>query len=146
MTSPPPDELEDPFPIAAVHAVLFLLGAALGVWGAFLIPVRLPGGIEGLADVVALLGNLIIGVAAAWGAGSLLAAAMPGIGWLVSVLVLSSVARPADEVVLPGKLASDPGIGTVAGLFLFAGALGTVLAVVIANRYTQRSRRPTPLG
>ena len=125
--------------------MLFLLGAALGVWGAFLIPLRLPGGIEGLSVVIALLGNVTIGVAASWGARSLLAAAMPGIGWLVSVLVLSSVARPADEVVFPGALGSDPGIGTVAGLYLFAGAIGAVLAVLIANRFTRRSGRPTPL-
>jgi hypothetical protein len=142
-TSPPP---VDRFPLAAVHAVLFLLGAALGVWGAFLIPLRLPGGTEGLADLIAFGGNLGVGLAAARLSSSLPTAATPGIGWLVSVLVLGSVARPRDEVVLPGKLAADPGIGTVSALFLLAGALGTVLAVVLANRYTRRTVRPTPQG
>lgn len=152
MSSDPPPA--DRFPLAAVQVVLFLLGAALAVWGAFLVPLRLPGGVEGLADVIALGGNLLVGLAAARGTGSLLAAAMPGIGWLVTVLVLASVARPSDEVVLPGALATDPGIGTVSALFLAAGALGTVLAVVISNRtlrptargYTRGPTRPTSQG
>jgi hypothetical protein len=151
VTAAPP---VDRFPLAAVQAVLFLLGVALGVWGAFLVPLRLPGGLEGLADVIALGGNLVVGLAAARGTGSLLAAAMPGIGWLVTVLVLGSVARPSDEVVLPGALPTDPGIGTVSALFLAAGALGTILAVVISNRrmraprrgYTPGPARPTSEG
>ena len=136
----------DRFPLAAVHAVLFLLGAALGVWGAFLVPLRLPGGVEGLADVIAFGGNLAVGVAAARGTGSLPAAATPGVGWLLAVLVLSTFGRPSDEVVLPSRLGTDPGIGTVGTLFLLAGAAGAVLAVVAANRYTRGSSRPTPPG
>jgi hypothetical protein len=141
--SPPP---VDRFPLAAVHAVLFLLGAALGVWGAFLIPLRLPGGTEGLSVLIAFGGNLAVGLGAARLSGSLHTAATPGIGWLVSVLVLGTIARPHDEVVLPGRLAADPGIGTVSTLFLLAGVVGAVLAVVLANRYTRRTGRPTPQG
>jgi hypothetical protein len=124
----------DRFPIAAVYAVLFLLGVALAVWEAFLVPLRLPGGTEGLAVVLAFGGNLAVGVGAARAVRTVPAAAMSGIGWLVAVLVLSSVARPADEVVIPSKLATDPGVGTVGTLLLFAGALGTTIAVVLANR------------
>lgn len=136
---------DDRFPLAAVHAVLFLLGAALGVWGAFLVPLRLPGGVEGLADVIAFGGNLAVGVAAARGTGTLPAAATPGVGWLIAVLALSTFGRPSDEVVLPSRLGTDPGIGTVGTLFLLAGAAGAVLAVVIGNRFTRGSSRPTPL-
>lgn len=141
-----PQPADDRFPLAAVHAGLFLLGVALGVWGVFLVPLRLPGGVEGLADVIAFGGNLGVGVAAAYGARSLPAAATPGIGWLVAVLTTSSLVRPSDEVILPSSLGSDPGIGTVATLFLVAGAVGAVLAVVIANRYTLRSSAPTSQG
>lgn len=133
----------DRFPIALVYAALVLLGVALGVWGAFLVPLRLPGGLEGLADVVAFGGNL----GAGWAAGRLLrdvpAAAMPGIGWLVTVLAVGSIARPADEAVLPGKLVGDPGIVVVSNLFLLAGAVGAVVAVLLAGRFTRVARQPT---
>jgi hypothetical protein len=136
---------EDRFPLYAVYAVLLLLGAALGIWGAFLVPLRLPGGIEGLADVVALVGNVTVGFFAARGARSVPAAAMPGIGWLVAVLAVGSVARPADEVVIPAKLGSDPGVGTVGTLYLLLGAVGAVVAILLANRDRTRwgSESPT---
>jgi hypothetical protein len=120
-------------PLALVYAVLFLLGVALGVWGAFLVPLRLPGGIEGLADVIALLGNVAVGFLAALGVRNVAGAALPGVGWLVTVLVIGSVARPPGEVVIPSGLGNDPGIGTVGTLFLFAGALGAVAAGLLAN-------------
>ena len=123
----------DRFPLALVYVVLFLLGAALGVWGAFLVPLRLPGGIEGLADVIALVGNISVGYLATMGVRSITAAALPGVGWLITVLVLGSVARPSDEVIIPSGLGSDPGIGTVGTLFLLAGAVGAVVAVLLAN-------------
>jgi hypothetical protein len=127
-------EEEDRFPLAAVYAVLLLLGAALGIWGAFLVPLRLPGGVEGLSDVLAFVGNVAVGFLAARGARSVPAAAMPGIGWLVAVLAVGTFVRPADEVVIPSKLGTDPGIGTVGNLFLVLGAVGAVVAILIANR------------
>jgi hypothetical protein len=129
--------------MVAVHLALVLLGAALGVWGAFLVPLRLPGGVEGLADLVAVLGNAGVGFAAARATRSVPAALMPGIGWLVAMMLTIGYLRPSDEVVIPGSLASDPGIGTVGTLFLFAGPLGTVVAVVLAQRFTRRAERPT---
>jgi hypothetical protein len=130
---------EERIPLALVYVVLLLLGAALGVWGAFLVPLRLPGGIEGLADVIALAGNLAVGFLAAMGLRSVAAAAMPGVGWLLTVLVIGTVARPRDEVVIPSGLGSDPGIGTVGTLFLLAGAIGAVAAILLANWRLQRS-------
>ena len=124
---------EDRFPLALVYVVLLLLGVALGVWGAFLVPLRLPGGLEGLADVIAFGGNIAVGFFAARGVRSVAAAAMPGIGWLLTVLVIGSVARPSDEVVIPSGLGNDPGIGTVGTVFLFAGAIGAVVAILLAN-------------
>jgi len=129
---------EDRFPLLAVYAVLLLVGAALGVWGAFLVPLRLPGGIEGFSDVLALVGNIAVGFLAARGARSLPAAAMPGIGWLVAVLVVGTVARPADEVVIPAKLGNDPGVGHVGTLYLLLGVVGAVAAILLANRDQKR--------
>ena len=125
---------EDGFPLGAVYAVLLLLGAALGIWGAFLVPLRLPGGIEGFSDVLALVGNVAVGFLAGRGARSVPAAAMPGLGWLIAVLVVGSVVQPADEVVIPSKVGSDPGIGTVGTLFMLLGAVGAVGAILLANR------------
>ena len=125
---------EDRFPLALVYAVLFLLGGALAVWGAFLVPLRLPGGVEGLADVIALVGNVCVGLLAARGVRSVGAAAAPGVGWLITVLALGTVARPGDEVVIPSSLGNDPGVGTVGTLFLFAGSIGAVVAILLANR------------
>ena len=130
--------MEDRFPLGAVYAVLLLLGAALGVLGAFLVPLRLPGGLEGLSDVLALVGNIAVGFLAARGARSVPAAAMPGIGWLVAVLACGLIARPADEVVIPSSLGSDPGVGTVGTLYLLVGAIGAVVAILLANRDQSR--------
>lgn len=129
---------EGRFPLGAVYAVLLLLGAALGVWGAFLVPLRLPGGVEGFSDVLAVVGNIAVGFLAARGARSVPAAAMPGIGWLVAVLVLGTVARPADEVVIPASLGNDPGIGHVGTAYLLLGAVGAVAAILLANRDRKR--------
>jgi hypothetical protein len=134
--------MEDRFPLAAVYAVLLLLGAALGIWGAFLVPLRLPGGIEGLADVLAFGGNVLVGTLAARGARTVPAAAMPGIGWLIAVLVVGSVVRPADEVVIPASIENDPGIGTVGTLYLLLGAVGAVTAILLANRHRHEWTNP----
>ncbi|HEU5034163.1 MAG TPA: hypothetical protein VFT62_05305 [Mycobacteriales bacterium] len=132
------------FPLWLVCAMLVLLGAALGMWGSFLVPLRLPGGVEGFADILAVGGNVAAGLLAARGTGSVVASAMPGIGWLVTVLVFTGVARPSDEVVIPGRLGTDPGVGTVGSIFLFAGAIGAVAAVLLANRREQRRRELPP--
>ena len=129
---------EDRFPLGAVYAVLVLLGAMLGIWGAFLVPLRLPGGIEGFSDVLALVGNIAVGFLAARGARSVPAAAMPGIGWLVAVLAVGTVARPADEVVIPASLGNDPGVGHVGTFYLLLGAVGAVAAILLANRDRRR--------
>ena len=141
-TQDPTQDPTDRFPLVAVQIALFLLGAVLGVWGAFLVPLRLPGGTEGLAVLIAFAGNFGIGLAASRATGSVPAAAMPGIGWFVSVMVLSAIARPSDEVVIPSSLAVDPGVGKVGTLFLVAGLLGTVLAAVVANRQARATPGP----
>ena len=124
--------------LAATYAVLVLLGVALGVWGAFLVPLRLFNGVEGLADVIGLLSTGLAGYLAALGTGRAPAAVLPGIGWLVAVVVLGSYA-PGADVVIPGSLGTDPGIGTVGTIYLASGLVGILVAGVAAGR---RLRRP----
>src|SRR3954453_7619521 len=64
--------------LAAGYAVLFVLGVAIGVYGAFLVPLRLFGGVEGLADVIGFAGLLCAGYFGAVGFGGAPAAVVPG--------------------------------------------------------------------
>ncbi|MBV9290832.1 MAG: hypothetical protein JO222_00150 [Frankiales bacterium] len=137
------EERADRFPIGLVYVALVVLGAVLGIWGAFLVPLRLPGGVEGLSVVIAFVGNVAVGLSAAIAARDLPAAAMPGIGWLVAVLLASSVSRPSDEVIIPGRLAGDPGVAVVGILYLLAGLVGALAAVALASFFTRRAERPT---
>src|SRR4051794_41525866 len=93
----------------------------------FLVPTRLPGGVEGLSVLIAVVGNVAAARLGGFGFGTPLAAAMPGLGWLVAVIVLAGgvpgmSAHPPD-VLLPGKLPQDPGIGVGGIGYLFAGAV-----------------------
>ena len=120
--------------VVAGHAALLLLGAALGVWGLFLVPLRLPGGIEGLAVLIAVGGNLGAARLGGFGFATPLAAAMPGLGWLLSVMVLigglPGLASHAQDVLLPGSLPADPGVVAV-GLGWLAGGVLAALAGVL---------------
>ena len=118
----------------AANAALAALGVALGVWGAFLVPLRLPGGVEGLAVAVSVVGNFTAGVLGARGTGSATSAAMPGLGWLVAVLALGGLPLRPGDVVIPGGLPADPGVVTVGVLFFVGGAAAMVAAVVVAGR------------
>jgi hypothetical protein len=125
---------DDDVLVVAGHAALFLLGAALGLWGVFLVPLRLPGGLEGLSVVIAVVGNLAAARLGGFGFATPLAAAMPGIGWLVSVLVLvgglPGLPGGGEDVLLPGKLPMDPGIVNVGLGWVFGGALGALAGVL----------------
>jgi len=122
--------------LVATYICLFLLGFVLGIWGAFLVPLRLPGGLEGLADVIGFAGPFLAGYFGALGSGSAPAAVMPGIGWILAVLLLN-YSRGGD-VVIPGSLGTDPGIAVVGTLFLLSGLVGTLLAGVLAGRRLRR--------
>jgi len=117
--------------VVAGHAALLLLGVALGVWGLFLVPLRLPGGVEGLSVVVAIVGNLAAARLGGFGFRTPLAAAMPGIGWLLAVVVLvGGLPGHANDVLLPGRLPVDPGIVTVGLLWVLGGAVAALAGVV----------------
>ena len=124
--------------VAATYVVLALLGAALGLWGAFLVPLRLFGGVEGLADVIGVASTALVGYLAAVGTGRGSAAVVPGIGWLVAVALVGSYS-PGGDVVIPGSLGTDPGIGTVGELYLLSGLIGILVAGVTAGRRLRRA-------
>jgi peptidoglycan/LPS O-acetylase OafA/YrhL len=122
--------------LVAAYVVFLLLGVMLGVWGAFLVPLRLVGGVEGLADVVGFAGPAAAGYLGAVGIGNGPLAVMPGIGWILAVLVLS-MGRGGD-VVIPGSLGPDPGVAHVGTIYLLSGMVGTLVAGVLAGRKLRR--------
>jgi len=133
--------------VVAGHAALLLLGAALGVWGLFLVPVRLTGGVEGLSLLIAVVGNVAAARLGGFGFGTPLAAAMPGIGWLVAVMVLAGglpgMSGHDQDVLLPGKLPPDPGIVVVGTGFLFAGAVAALGGVLWASHRIRSATTPS---
>lgn len=125
----------------AGHAALLLLGALLGVWGLFLVPLRLPGGVEGLSVLLAVAGNLGAARLGGFGFATPLAAAMPGLGWLLAVILLAGgLPSHAQDVLLPGSLPVDPGVVAV-GMGWMAGGAVAALAGVLWVAY--RVRPPT---
>jgi hypothetical protein len=122
--------------------VLLVIGGLLGVIGCFLVPLRLGGGVEGLAIGIALIGNLGTGLLGGVGNRSVRSALAPGLGWFLAVGVISSLA-PGGDVIIPGKLPVDPGVTTVGVLFLFLGVAGAVAALAVTAVYTRRLHAPT---
>jgi hypothetical protein len=106
-------------------ALFTLLGFELGVLGAFLVPVVLPGGVPGLAVAVAVVGNVLAGLLARRAVGTRLAALAPAAGWAVAAF-LASLQMPNSSVVVP---ASVPGVrfsGWVSAGFLLLGSLAAL--------------------
>ena len=122
--------------LVATYLVLGVLGAAIGVWGAFLVPLRLFGGVEGFADVVGLVGTAVAGGLGGLGLRSAPAAVVPGIGWILAVLALGYSA--GGDVVIPGSLGNDSGVAVVGTLYLVSGLMGTLVAGVVVGRRLRR--------
>jgi len=127
---------------AVTEIALVVAGVLLGVIGAFLVPARVLGGIEGLAAVVGLLGNLVLGLIGGVGSRRLRDALLPGIGWFVAVGALSTL-QPGGDVVIPGRLDTDPGVTKVGTAFLLAGVVGTIVALLVTARFIRRAAAPT---
>ena len=103
---------------------LLVVGLALGVIGSFLVPLRVGGTLVPLAPVLAVVGNVAVGVLGARAVGSRAGAVVPAAGWLLVVLALGS-ARPEGDVVLPG----GGGEGMVALAFILLGAVAAAVGV-----------------
>ena len=121
---------------AAAATVLVAVGVMLAVLGAFLVPFRLFGHVEGLSVVLAVVGNLVVGLAAGYGLSSPWGAMAPGFGWLVAAGWLTYDRPRGGGVLIPGKLGNDPGVVTVATLWVVGGiaALGIAVAITAMRR------------
>jgi hypothetical protein len=126
----------------ATYVVLAAMGALLGVIGAFLVPARILGGVEGLSVVLAFGGNALLGVFGGLGTRSLAGAIAPTVGWFVAVGVLT-VFGPGGDVVLAGRLPADPGVVVVGDAFLFVGVVSGALAMLITAYFIRRGKTPT---
>lgn len=107
---------------AATYAALSVLGAVLGVLGAFLSPSapRVLGVPVPVGAVVALVGNLIAGTRAVRATGGRGGAIAVALGWVVPSVALG-ITRPEGDLVVTGS------VGGVA--FLLCGALGAAIAI-----------------
>jgi hypothetical protein len=122
--------------LVATYVALAALGAAIGVWGAFLVPLRLFGGVEGLADLIGLVGTVLAGCLGGLGLRSAPAAIIPGVGWLLAFLALGY--GPGGDVVIPGSLGNDHGVAVVGVLYFVSGLLGTLVSAVLVARLLRR--------
>ena len=120
----------------AVLVPLGVLGLALGIVGAFLVPLRVGTVMLPVSPVLAVVGNIAVGVLGARAAGSRAGAVVPGAAWLIAVLALGS-ARPEGDVILPG----GGGEGAVALAFIGLGAVAAAVGVGLGA-----PRRTTPAG
>ncbi len=120
-------------------AALFCLGAVLGLWGAFLVPLHLLGA-YGWSVGIALVGNLALPVLGAAGTGRLAGAFVPAAGWLVAVGFTTW--SPGGDVILPSSVGGAPGVGDTGSLFPLVGMAAAGLGIVWAQR--RLSRPPAP--
>lgn len=108
----------------ALGVALVLLGAVLGVLESFLYPVRVAGVPAGV------IGAGVVNFAVVQGAGRLARsrpfALVPGVGWLLAVLVLT-LGRPEGDFAISGDLT---GYG-----YLASAAAGVVFGVVLLPWY-----------
>ena len=105
-------------------------------------PQRLAHGVEGLAVVLAVVGNIGFGVLGGIGTKNIAGALVPAFGWFVAVGFVMGYA-PGGDVILPGTLPVDPGVTHVTWAFLILGLLASGIAVVLTLGYTMRAERPT---
>ncbi|HEX6445888.1 MAG TPA: DUF6113 family protein [Streptosporangiales bacterium] len=108
----------------ALGVLLLLLGAVLGVLESFLYPLRIA------AVPVGVVGAGVVNLAVVQGAGRLTRsrpyALVPGVGWLLVVLVLT-LGRPEGDFAISGDWT---GYG-----YLASAAAGLVLGVVLLPWY-----------
>ncbi|MBV9369829.1 MAG: hypothetical protein JO074_08370 [Frankiales bacterium] len=119
-------------------AVLYIAGLVTGCWSVFLIPLRLPGGVEGVSLVFILGFGAGLGVLGTWGTRRLVAAVLPGLG-ILTVVALASATGPGGDVLIAAGVKGDPGLGTVGGLVLLAALVAPLVALVVAVPLLRRT-------
>jgi hypothetical protein len=130
---------------AATLTALFVAGLVVGCWCVFLVPLRLPGGIEGTADVLVVLAGAGLGVLGAWGTRSLVAAVLPGLG-ILAIVAAATIAGPGGAILLAAGVQGDPGLGVVGELVLLASLAGPTVALVVATVILRRAAERPPEG
>jgi hypothetical protein len=131
----------EPALVAATYVLLFGVGVGLAVIEAFLVPLRLFGGVEGLSAVIAVLGNFAVGLLGGFGTATPAGAASPAIGWFTAMAALSIFA-PGGDVVIPGALPVDPGVVWVGTSTLLGGLSASIVPIALTSRYTRRVNAP----
>jgi len=116
----------------ASYALVLVLGVELAVWEAFLVAARPFGTALPLAAAVALLGNLVVGVAGGRVLGRPLGAVVPGVLWLVVALLLGTKTAEGDVVVT----------GTFRGMaFLLVGTAAAAVPIGLAAAHREGTFR-----
>lgn len=128
--------------VVATYVVLAAIGVVAATIESFLIPLRLPHGIEGLSAAVAFVGNLVIGTAAGLAIRTKAAAIVTTASWFVTIGVLT-LYLPGGDVIMPGRLPTDPGVTKVVPAFLILGVVGGLIALLVTLRYIARADAPT---
>ncbi|HEY2793684.1 MAG TPA: DUF6113 family protein, partial [Micromonosporaceae bacterium] len=85
--------------------------------------------------LIAIVGNLVLGIGGAWGTGSRVVPAVTGLVWLVVAFVLGTT-RPEGDIVVSGS-------GWLGVSYLFLGAGAAAVAIGVGPQGLRR-RRPGP--
>ena len=120
----------------AAYALVLVLALLTGLWGAFLVPLRVGGVALPLSVLVAGVGNAVLCRAGGRLFGRL-GAGLPGLLWF-GVVVLLQTRRPEGDVVVPA---------TVTGLlFLVVGSLTAAVTVGLAPALRRPSAGHPPVA
>jgi hypothetical membrane protein len=111
------------------YLLLFLLGAFQGLIGSFQYS-QPPAPLIAIILVVIIFATC---VACGWGIGTLGAALLPAVGWILASFILS-MPRPNGSVVITATTAGE--------WYLYGGALACVLGCVTG--FFTKVRRPVP--
>lgn len=131
--------------LIAAYVVLFAVGVLLATIEAFLTPQRLSGGLEGLSALLAVVGNLGVGLFGGWGTRATAGAVTPAVGWIVTMFFLVLYVPPGGDVVVPGSLGTDPGVVVVGLVTVVGGLVASIVPIPLTDRYTKRVNPPKGL-
>jgi hypothetical protein len=129
--------------LGATFVVLFAVGVLTGVVGTFLVPEQV-GSFGYLSAVLAVVGNLTMGLLGGFGTLTVAGAVTPLLGWFIAVLALATepFVSKGGDVVIPGTLGNAPGVVHVGVAFMVAGVIASVVSIVITSRFTERANTP----
>ncbi len=125
---------------ALTYAMLLVAGLLLGLLGAFHVASR-PAFLHvhwPVAVLIAVVGNLGVGLLGGWGLQGRAGAAVAFLGWIVGVGIV--MFGGSDDVGIGGS----PGDWVPLG-FLVAGALAGIVAVIVSLRFLDPALRQPPV-